>query len=52
MKSRSRTVLSFFALAVVAGCASMKVTEQTPMVNEAIARPNQIWLIRLRRRAR
>jgi Domain of unknown function (DUF4410) len=33
-----------FALAVLAGCASTKVTQQTPMVNEAIARPNQIWV--------
>jgi hypothetical protein len=34
----------FFALAVVAGCASTNVTQQTPMVKEAIARPNQIWV--------
>jgi hypothetical protein len=33
-----------FALVVVAGCASTKVTEQTPMTSEAIARPNQIWV--------
>jgi Domain of unknown function (DUF4410) len=33
-----------FALAVLAGCASTKVTQQTPMVNEAIARPDRIWV--------
>src|ERR1700730_6156500 len=44
MKFRSRTMPFFFALAVVAGCASTNVTQQTPMVKEAIARPNQIWV--------
>jgi len=31
-----------FALTVVAGCASTKVTDQTPMSSEAIARPGRI----------
>jgi Domain of unknown function (DUF4410) len=44
MKSRSRTGVLFFGLVMVAGCASTNVTQQTPMVNEAIARPNQIWV--------
>jgi hypothetical protein len=44
MRSCSRTVLFFFVLAVVAGCASTNVTQQTPMVKQAIARPNQIWV--------
>lgn len=44
MKFRSRGPALMFALVVVAGCASTKVTEQTPMANEAIARPNQIWV--------
>jgi hypothetical protein len=43
MRLRSRTVPYLFALAI-AGCASTNVTQQTPMVNEAIARPNQIWV--------
>ena len=44
MRFRSRTLAFLFAVVVVAGCASTKVTEQTPAVNEAIARPNQIWV--------
>ena len=44
MKFHSRAPAFIFALVVVAGCASTKVTEQTPMTNEAIARPNQIWV--------
>lgn len=44
MKFRSCAPAFLFALVVVAGCASTKVTEQTPPVNEAIARPNQIWV--------
>ena len=44
MKSRSGTLACLFALAVVAGCASTNVTEQTPLVKEAIPRPNQIWV--------
>lgn len=44
MKSRGCTTAFLFALAVLAGCASTKVTEQTPMIKEAIARPNRIWV--------
>src|SRR5260221_7108114 len=43
MKSLGRIVLSLF-LVVVAGCASTKVTEQTPMQAPGLARPNQIWV--------
>jgi hypothetical protein len=44
MKSSSRIVLCLFALAVLVGCASTTVTQQTPMVNKEMARPNQIWV--------
>jgi len=44
MRSSSRILLCILALVVVAGCASTKVTEQTPMVKETIARPNRIWV--------
>jgi hypothetical protein len=44
MNLLSRTLLLFFALAVLAGCASTKVTEQTPMVSPRLARPNRIWV--------
>jgi hypothetical protein len=38
------TISVFFTLAVLAGCASTNVTEQTPMVSPGLARPNQIWV--------
>ncbi|MGH7917127.1 MAG: DUF4410 domain-containing protein, partial [Candidatus Binataceae bacterium] len=44
MKSRAFTLALLFALAVLAGCASTKVTNQTPMVEQGLARPNQIWV--------
>lgn len=44
MKSRRNIFLCLLALVVVAGCASTNVTQQTPMVKEAIARPNRIWV--------
>ena len=44
MNALSRTVPLFFAVALLAGCASTKVTEQTPMVSPGLARPNQIWV--------
>lgn len=45
MKYRDRTVTVFFLLAVLAGCASTNVTQQTPMVSSpGLARPNQIWV--------
>jgi hypothetical protein len=44
MKFRSRTVLCLFAVAVVAGCASTNVNQQTPMTAPGLTRPNQIWV--------
>jgi hypothetical protein len=44
MKSCTSTILIYFALTLVAGCASTQVTEQTPLANETIPRPNQIWV--------
>jgi Domain of unknown function (DUF4410) len=44
MTSRRCTVALLFALAVVAGCASTKVTQETPMSRDAVARPNRIWV--------
>jgi len=42
MQLRSRTLSLLFALPVVVGCASTKVSEETPMAREAVARPNRI----------
>jgi hypothetical protein len=44
MKSVRRTLLCLFALALVAGCASTTVTQQTPMVNQGMAPLNRIWV--------
>ena len=44
MRFRSHTVPFLFALAIVTGCASTKVTQQTPMSSPGLARPNQIWV--------
>jgi len=44
MKSCTRTIPCLFALVLAIGCASTKVTEQTPLINETMARPNQIWI--------
>jgi hypothetical protein len=44
MNVRSRTVSLIFALAVLAGCASTNVTDQTPMTSPGLARPKQIWV--------
>ena len=44
MITRSRAISIFFALAVLSGCASTNVTQQTPMVSPGLARPNQIWV--------
>jgi hypothetical protein len=38
------TMLLFFALTVLAGCASTTVQQQTPMVEPGLARPNKIWV--------
>jgi len=44
MKTCRRTVVFLFTMAVVAGCASTQVTQQTPLVAPGLARPNQIWV--------
>src|SRR5579863_8811803 len=44
MKTCSRFVLSVIAVFVVAGCASTNVTQQTPISNPGLARPNTIWV--------
>jgi hypothetical protein len=44
MKAFDRIVLCLLVLAVVAGCASTNVTQQTPMSSPGLARPNQIWV--------
>ena len=44
MSSSNRIVPCLLALIFLAGCASTNVTGQTPMVKEAIARPNRIWV--------
>ena len=33
-----------FAFALLAGCASTNVTQQTPVVSPGLARPNRIWI--------
>jgi uncharacterized protein DUF4410 len=42
MIPRNRAISIFFALAVVSGCASTRVTQQTPAVTARFARPSQI----------
>ena len=44
MTSRSRIVLSLFALIVVAGCASTKVSDRQILVTEKLPRPDRIWV--------
>jgi hypothetical protein len=44
MKHYFRATLIFFALAMLAGCASTNVTQQTPMESPGLARPKQIWV--------
>jgi len=44
MKSYSRAVAFLFAVALVGGCASTQVTQQTPLAQPGLARPNQIWV--------
>src|SRR5258708_9554538 len=44
MKSRSCRAAFLSALPVVPGCDWTGVSQQTPVVNEAIARPNRIWV--------
>jgi hypothetical protein len=44
MKFSRRMVSAFFVLALLAGCASTTVTQQTPMVSPGLARPKQIYV--------
>ena len=44
MKSHSHIVLSLFALVVIAGCASTKVTSRNELVTGQIPRPAHIWV--------
>ena len=44
MKSSSRLVICLLALFVASGCASTNVTQQTPMSQPGLARPNRIWV--------
>lgn len=44
MDSHTRAVLSLFVLALLLGCASTKVTQETPMTAPGLARPNKIWV--------
>src|SRR5208282_3911767 len=44
MKSRKYIVLFLFALVIVTGCASTKVTDRQQLVTGQIARPNNIWV--------
>jgi hypothetical protein len=44
MKSGTNIILICLALVLIAGCASTQVTQQTPLANETIQRPNQIWV--------
>ena len=44
MKSSRHIVLSLFALFVVAGCASTKVSDRQQLVFEQLPRPDRIWV--------
>jgi hypothetical protein len=44
MKSRYQILPCLFALLVVAGCASTKVTDRQILVNEKLPRPDHIWV--------
>jgi hypothetical protein len=44
MRSRFRILPRLLVLLLLAGCASTKVTEQTPMTHPGLARPNNIWV--------
>ena len=44
MKCCSCRISVFVVLAVLAGCASTKVTQQTPMVSPELARPKRIYV--------
>jgi uncharacterized protein DUF4410 len=44
MKVVNRSLILFVALAILAGCASTKITQQQQNVSGRIPRPNQIWV--------
>lgn len=44
MRSSKRIAICLLSLFVVAGCALTKITQQTPISNPGLARPNQIWV--------
>src|SRR5208283_2338104 len=44
MKSYAKAIGFLFVVALLAGCASTQVTQQTPLVAPGLARPNQIWV--------
>jgi hypothetical protein len=44
MKSYANAIGLLFGVAMLAGCASTKVTEQTPLTAPGLARPSQIWV--------
>jgi len=44
MKSCAKTIGLLVGVAMLAGCASTQVTQQTPMTAPGLARPNQIWV--------
>ena len=52
MKFRSHTVPFLFALAIVTGCASTNVTQQTPMSSPGLAAAQPDLGVQLRRCAR
>ena len=44
MKFDAKAIGLLFVVAMLAGCASTNVTQQTPMTAPGLARPNQIWV--------
>jgi hypothetical protein len=44
MRPCNRPVALSFLFAVLVGCASTKVTQETPMAKTAVARPDRIWV--------
>jgi hypothetical protein len=44
MRSSDRIVPCLLALIFISGCASTNVTQQTPISNLGLARPNRIWV--------
>ena len=43
-KSLNRVLACLIAIVIVSGCASTKVTQQTPISSPGLPRPNQIWV--------